>query len=235
MLTDSNYLIRKVGTNYFQIVHPIRLRPIKPQNQVKDIDEISSDNLQTDPTPEHYRHEQDFFDNGLPSLLDIDSIVVEKETPNFDSPVRVSIHFGVQPQQPQPAEQIVNQPDAAAAAAEPLTIPQVPRLEQPRKILTLPPYLTAQLLYSSEESDEYEETKTAPRRSTRIQEQQTNRLSERVVEVAGQQFQKTLNSKCTNQGQSVEARNFVDLLNNRRQQPTNAVCTKTRSNPRKNN
>ena len=32
------------------------------------------------------------------------------------------------------------------------------------------------------------------------------------------QFQKTRNRKRTNQGQSVDARNFVDLLNNRRQQ-----------------
>ena len=70
---------------------------------------------------------------------------------------------------------------------------------------------------SSEESDEYEETITAPRRSTRIQEQQTNRLGERGLEVAGQQFQKTRNKR-TNQGQSVQARNFVDILNNRRQQ-----------------
>ena len=30
VLTDSNYLIRKIGTNYAQIVHRIRLRPIKP-------------------------------------------------------------------------------------------------------------------------------------------------------------------------------------------------------------
>ena len=97
VLTDSIYLIRKVGTNYTQIVHRIRLRPIKPQFQVKHIDEINSDNFQTDPTLGHYRGEQDFFDNGLPSLLDND-IVTEKETPNFDSPVRVSIYFGVQPQ-----------------------------------------------------------------------------------------------------------------------------------------
>ena len=71
---------------------------------------------------------------------------------------------------------------------------------------------------SSEESDEYAESNTAPRRSTRIQEQQTKGLGERVLEVAGQQLQQTRSSKRTNQGQSVQARNFVNLLNNRRQQ-----------------
>ena len=165
MLTDSNYLIRKVGPNYAQIVHRIRLRPIKLQYKVKDIDEINSDNFQTDPTLGHYRGEQDFFDKGLPSLLDNDRIATEKETPIFDSPVLVSVYVGVKPQ---PAKQIVNQPDTAPATGELLTIPQAPRLEQPRKILTPPPYLTAQLPYSSEEIDEYGETSTAPRRSTRI-------------------------------------------------------------------
>ena len=101
---------------------------------------------------------------------------------------------------------------------EPLTIPQAPILEQPKIILTPPPYLTAQLPESSEESDEYVELTTAPRSSTKIQEQRTNRLSERLLEVAGQQPQKTRSAKCTNQGKSVEARNFVDFLNNRPQQ-----------------
>ena len=63
-----------------------------------------------------------------------------------------------------------------------------------------------------------------------------NRLGERVLEVAGQHFQKTQNSKRTNEGQSVEARNFVDLLNNRRQQRQQIqFVRKTRSNPRRNN
>ena len=71
---------------------------------------------------------------------------------------------------------------------------------------------------TSQESDENEETNTAPRRSTKIQEQQTNKLVERVFEVAGQQIQKTRNNKRTNQGQSVETRHFVKLLIKRRQQ-----------------
>ena len=41
VLTDSNYLIRNGGTNYTQIVHQIRLRQIKPQYQVTDINDIN--------------------------------------------------------------------------------------------------------------------------------------------------------------------------------------------------
>ena len=101
---------------------------------------------------------------------------------------------------------------------EPLTIPHAQRLEQPRRILTPPQYLTAQLPDSSEESDKCVEVTIASRRSIRIQEQHTNRLSERLLEVAGQQLQRTRSAQRTNRGQSFKAMNFVDLLNNRRQQ-----------------
>ena len=133
-------------------------------------------------------------------------------------PVRVSISFGVQPQQPPPAEETVDQPDTAPEMEEPVTIPHAQRLEQPRRIITPPQYLTAQSPDSSEESDKYVEVTTAPRCSIRIQEQHTNRLSERLLEVAGQQFQRTRSAQRRNRGQSVEARNFVDFPNNRRQQ-----------------
>ena len=216
VLTAANYLIRKTGTNCTQIVHRIRLRPIKPQCQVTDIEDINPENFQTDPTLGCYRGDQDFFDNGLPYLLDNDQGAPEKKIPNLDSPGRVSISFGAQPPQPLPA-QIVNQPDAAAVTAEPASIHQAPRAEQPRRILTPPAYLTAQLPDSSEESDEYAENNTAPRRSARIQEQQTKRLGERVLEVAGQQLQQTRSSKRTNHDNQYKPET-LNLLNNRRQQ-----------------
>ena len=80
VLTDFNYLIRKIGTTYTQIVHRIRLRPIKPHYQLTDIEDINSDNFQTDPTLGCYRGDQDFFDNGLPSLLDNDQVAPEKNS-----------------------------------------------------------------------------------------------------------------------------------------------------------
>ena len=133
-------------------------------------------------------------------------------------PVRVSISFGVQPQQPPPAEETVDQHDTTPEMEEPLTIAHAQRLEQPRRILTPPQYLTAQLPDSSEEYDKYVEVTTAPRRSIGIQEQHTNRLGECLLEVTGQQLQRTRSAQRTNRGQSVEARNFVDFLNKRRQQ-----------------
>ena len=99
-----------------------------------------------------------------------------------------------------------------------MTIHHAQILEQPRIILTPPQYLMAQLPDSSEDSDKHVEVTTARRCSIRIQEQHTSRLSERLLEVAGQQLQRTRSAQRTNRGRSVEARNFVDLPNNRRQQ-----------------
>ena len=141
-----------------------------------------------------------------------------RENMKLRQPVRVSISFGVQPQQLPPAEETVDQHDTTPEMEEPLTIAHAQRLEQPRRILTPPQYLTAQLPDSSEESDKYVEVTTAPRRSIGIQEQHTNRLSERLLEVTGQQLQRTRSAQRTNRGQSVKARNFVDFLNKRRQQ-----------------
>ena len=39
-LTNPNYIVRKVGTNYTQCVHRIRLRPITPQYQTEDLAHI---------------------------------------------------------------------------------------------------------------------------------------------------------------------------------------------------
>ena len=45
-------------------------------------------------------------------------------------PVRVSISFGVQPQQPPPAEETVDQHDTTPEMEEPLTIANAQRLEE---------------------------------------------------------------------------------------------------------
>ena len=110
---------------------------------------MNSENLQTDPTVNCYRGDRDFFDSGLPFLLDKDLAAPAKRTPNLDSPVRVSNSFGKQPQQPLPAQETVSQLDPASVIAEPLTIDQAHRPYQPRRKLIPPPYLTAQLPASS--------------------------------------------------------------------------------------
>ena len=67
VLTNSNYIIRKVGTNYTQCVHRIRLRPITPQYQVDDLPQINSNKFIPDPSTRHSAGTALF--NALPDLL----------------------------------------------------------------------------------------------------------------------------------------------------------------------
>ena len=68
ILTNSIYLIRKVGTPYTQCVHRIRLRPITPNYQVEDI-QLTMDDFRPDPSLGKYRSEHEMFDDALEDLL----------------------------------------------------------------------------------------------------------------------------------------------------------------------
>ena len=68
VLTNSNYIIRKVGTNYTQCIHRIRLRPITPQYKVEDLPQICPANFVPDPITRHIS-EPALFDDALPELL----------------------------------------------------------------------------------------------------------------------------------------------------------------------
>ena len=68
VLTNSNYIVRKVGTNYTQCVHRIRLRPITPQYTVDDLSNINQSNFVPDPSTRHVS-EPAIFDQALPDLL----------------------------------------------------------------------------------------------------------------------------------------------------------------------
>ena len=68
VLTNSNYIVRKVGTNYTQCVHRIRLRPITPQYQIEDLAHIHPNNFVPDPSTRH-TSEPSLFDSTLPDLL----------------------------------------------------------------------------------------------------------------------------------------------------------------------
>ena len=136
-LTDSNYLIRKMGTNFTQIVHRIRLRPITPQYPVDDIPDIDPQKFETDPQLGKYRGEQDYFDKGVPTLLENEEDQVPTPTTtNFDSLVRVSISFGTAVQPPAPAN--------AAPVVLPPENPGLNPTVAPRRVLTPPEHLTAQ-------------------------------------------------------------------------------------------
>ena len=68
VLTNSNYIVRKVGTNYTQCVHRIRLRPVNPQYQIEDLAQIHQSNFVPDPSTRH-TSEPSLFDSTLPDLL----------------------------------------------------------------------------------------------------------------------------------------------------------------------
>ena len=68
VLTNSNYIVRKVGTYYTQCVHRIRLRPITPQYTVDDLDNVNQSNFVPDPST-RLVSEPALFDQALPDLL----------------------------------------------------------------------------------------------------------------------------------------------------------------------
>ena len=69
-LTNSNYIIRKVGTLYTQCVHRIRLRPVTPQGKINDLTVIDFTKFQRDPSLGIFRGEPNLFDESIPSLLE---------------------------------------------------------------------------------------------------------------------------------------------------------------------
>ena len=68
-MTNSNFIIRKTGTNYTQCVHRIRLRPIKPTEPPEDIQEIDPAKFGADPLRKTTRIEPELFDEYIPNLL----------------------------------------------------------------------------------------------------------------------------------------------------------------------
>ena len=141
VLTNSNYIIRKVGTNYTQCVHRIRLRPVVPQYQVDDLPQIDPDKFQRDPMLGRFRGEPAIFDESIPNLLlppsEETSVAHNEEKP---PPVTVSLSFPIEPavipMGPAPGPAVPPLPAAAAAPAIP-ALPAQDEEQQP----ALVPYL----------------------------------------------------------------------------------------------
>ena len=94
VLTNSNYIIRKVGTNYTQCEHRIRLRPVEPQGRVDDLRVIDFQNFQRDPSLGQFRGEPYLFDASIPSLLDnTQPLFAPQAEPEVPAPVTVSLNF----------------------------------------------------------------------------------------------------------------------------------------------
>ena len=116
ILTNSNYIIRKVGTNYTQCVHRIRLRPVEPQGRVDDLRVIDFQNFQRDPSLGQFRGEPHMFDESIPLLLDSPQPVFSTQAePEVPAPVTVSLNFT-------PAPAIVPAAPVAAPAPPPAVV-----------------------------------------------------------------------------------------------------------------
>ena len=96
--TNSNYIIRKVGRNYTQCVHRIRLRHVTPQGQIDDLTVINFKNFKRHPSLGHYRGEPTLFDESIPSLLEPpNAVVATKNVTEDPPPVTVSLRFPIAP------------------------------------------------------------------------------------------------------------------------------------------
>ena len=147
ILTNSNYIIRKVGTIYTQCVHRIRLRPVTPQGRIDDLTVINFENFQRDPSLGHYRGEPTLFDESIPSLLEPPTTVVATENVTEDPPpVTVNIRFPIAPA-PVPVAMAAAPapiPLPTVAAAPALVAPDTADVEAPEPQVLERPYLPTQ-------------------------------------------------------------------------------------------
>ena len=158
ILTNSNYIIRKVGTNFLQCVHKIRLRPVTPQGRNDDLTVINFENFQRDPSLGHYRSEPTLFYGSIPSLFEPPSTVVATQKVTEDPPhVTVSLLFTIAPA-PVPVRLAAAPapiPLPAVAAAPASVAPDTTDVEAPEPQVLERPYLPTQDVRFSDSSDDF--------------------------------------------------------------------------------
>ena len=140
VLTYSNYIVRKVNTNYTQCVHRIRLKPIKPNEIPEDLEVVKPENFQPDPS-RRQNMEPDLFYKHFPELIIEQGQERQQSKTVKQDPVKVNINV--------PLGIPLAGPAAAAPPAVPLAPPRVaaPAI-RPR---TAPVHLP---LFDSSSSDE---------------------------------------------------------------------------------
>ena len=116
VLTDSNYIIRKVNTNYTQCVHRIRLKPVKPSETPEGLEVINPVNFQPDLSRRQHM-EPDLFDKHIPDVIYEQENELQQSKKVKPDPVRVTINVPLGGQATGPA--------AAAPPAVPLAPPRV--------------------------------------------------------------------------------------------------------------
>ena len=147
-LTNFNYIIRKVGTNYTQCVHRIRLRPVTLQGHIDDLTVFNFRNFQRDLSSGHHCCEPTLFDENIPSLLEPLTTVVATQNVTEDPPLAtVKI---LPPISPAPvtvglaAVLAPFPPTALPAAPAPLVAPDTADVEAPEPQALERPYISTQ-------------------------------------------------------------------------------------------
>ena len=157
ILTNSNYIIRKVGTNYTQCVHRIRLRPVTWQGRIDDLTVINFKTVRRDPSLGHFRGEPTLFDQSISSLLEPPTTVVAtRNVTAGPPPATVSIRFPIAPAPAPVGLEAVpaSLPAPAVAAAPALVAPNTADVEAPGPQVLERSYLPTQEVRFSDSSDD---------------------------------------------------------------------------------
>ena len=80
VLTNANYIVRKVNTNFTQCVHRVRLRPIEPQYEFEDFKKVDPSEFDADPTIPEEEREPQLIDNQVHMHINQNGMVLHKTT-----------------------------------------------------------------------------------------------------------------------------------------------------------
>ena len=96
VLTHSNYIVRKVGTNFTQCVHRIRLRPVSPHTPPADLTVVDPSKFIPDPSRRTIGVEPEVFDEHFPEMF-IEDPISSPPRPAPPPPATVSFSFRALP------------------------------------------------------------------------------------------------------------------------------------------
>ena len=91
-LTNANYIVRKINTNYTQCVHRMRLRPIKPQYEIQDLESIDPRNFEADPSIPEEEREPQFFDNQIEKHINQEAMTLPEQCQKPDQSVSIKMY-----------------------------------------------------------------------------------------------------------------------------------------------
>ena len=156
VLTNSNYIVRKVNSNHTQCVNRMRLRPISPKYEIIDLPNVDSKNFVPDPSTQRMS-EPEITDSVLDQMIVYEPIVGYPAIPGH------TVVFGFQC--PNRAAAPIAPPVAVAPAVQPAAELPAVELNEPAaaEIQNQNPNFHAQFLPQPDDPDAFiVEGTTAP-------------------------------------------------------------------------